>query len=79
MLSYIFFTETMKTTSKRKLHQEEETYRNTYEDTKRIILEQDKLQLEIKMLQNRNEMLQKQMRNLDIEFKLAELKTCTSV
>ena len=39
-----------------------------------LILEKEKLQLEIKMIQNQNEMLQKQMRNLDSEFKLSELK-----
>lgn len=41
--------------------------RNTVEDTKRILLEQEKLNLEI-------EMLKKQNRNLDLEFELVTLK-----
>ena len=49
-------------------------YRNTCEDTKRIILEQDKLKLEIEMLRNQNEMIKKKMLNLDVKFHLTKLK-----
>ena len=59
------FTETRKKTMKRKMRQEEATFINIEKDTERIILEQEKLQLEIENLKKRN-------RNLD--FELATLK-----
>ena len=52
---------------KRKMRQEEATFINIEKDTERIILEQEKLQLEIENLKKRN-------RNLDLDFELATLK-----
>ena len=52
---------------KRKMRQEEATFINIEKDTERIILEQEKLQLEIENLKKRNSIL-------DLDFELATLK-----